>query len=155
MDAIRNKNSIYISGTVIKGHRVASGPSKEYPYGSLERQKPFFKAGGLDIDHYFPGTLNVSIAPLQFELFRPSFTFRQIAWTDLHPPEDFSFSPCNIRYQGMLYNGYIYYPHPETKIRHFQDPSLIEVITVKIQEMGYGSRLELGLDPDETRIYEK
>jgi hypothetical protein len=146
------KDIILVSGTVVEGHRVASGPSKEYPYGSLERQKPFFKAGGLNLDRFFLGTLNVSIAPLRFEMFRPAYTFRQIAWTDLHPPEDFSFSLCRVHFRDREYEGYVYYPHPETKIRHFQNPSLIEVITEKIPGIGYGTRLELALDPAEIRI---
>jgi hypothetical protein len=65
---------IQVSGIVVEGHRVASGPSKEYPYGSLERQIPFFRSGGLDLDGYFHGTLNISIAPLRFEMLQPSFT---------------------------------------------------------------------------------
>jgi len=147
------KDLIHVPGTVVEGHRVASGPSKEYPYGSLERQKPFFKAGGLDLERFFPGTLNISIAPLQFKMMKPSYIFRQIAWTDLHPPEDFSFSPCRVRFQGKEYKGTIYYPHPETKIRHFQNPSLIEVITDKVPGRGYGTRLELALDPAAIRIF--
>jgi len=143
---------IQVSGIVAEGHRVASGPSKEYPYGSLERQIPFFRSGGLDLEEYFPGTLNISIAPLRFEMLQPSFTFFQIAWTDLHPPEDFSFSPCSIRFHGRDYEGYVYYPHPETKIRHFQDTSLIEVITKKIPEIGYGSQVKLSLDQVEIRV---
>ncbi len=147
-----SKDIILVSGIVVEGHRVASGPSKEYPYSSLERQKPFFKAGGLDLDRFFLGTLNVSIAPLQFEMVRPAYTFRQIAWTDLHPPEDFSFSACVVRFQGREYGGYVYYPYPETKIRHFQAPSVIEVVTEKISGMVIGARLELVLDPAEIRI---
>jgi hypothetical protein len=147
------KDLIHLPGIVVEGHRVASGPSKEYPYGSLEKQKAFFKAGGLDLDRFFIGTLNVSIAPLWFEIVRPDYSFHQIAWTDLHPPEDFSFSICRVSYQGKEYEGYIYYPHPETKIRHFKDPSLIEVITEKIPGIRYGSRLELALDPTAIRIH--
>lgn len=147
------KEILLVSGTVVVGHRVASGPSKEYPSGSLELQLPFFKEGGLNLDHFFLGTLNVSIAPLRFELFSPVYTFRQIAWTDLHPPEDFSFSPCRVKFKDKDYEGIIYYPHPETKIRHFQNRSLIEVITVKIPGIGYGDRLDLSLDPDAIRIH--
>ena len=149
------KEKFIVSGIVIEGHRVASGPSKEYPYGSLECQKPFFKASGLDLDRFFPATLNVSIAPLRFEMVKPAYTFRQVPWTDLHPPEDFSFSRCRVRFQGREYEGYTYYPHPETKIRHFQNPSLIEVITEKIPEIGYGACLELALDPAAIRIITK
>jgi hypothetical protein len=147
------KDIIFVFGTVVEGHRVASGSSKQYPYGSLEQQKPFFKARGLDIDRFYLGTLNVSIAPLRFEMVRPAYTFRQIAWTDLHPPEDFSFSPCRVRFQGREYEGYVYYPHPETKIRHFQNPSLVEVITEKIPGIEYGTRIELALDPAAIRVH--
>jgi hypothetical protein len=146
------KDVIQVSGVVVEGHRVASGPSKVYPYGTLEQQKPFFKVGGLDLDLFFNGTINVSIAPLKFELVKPAYTFRQIAWTDLHPPEDFSFSPCRVLFQGRGFEGYIYYPHPETKIRHFQDPSIIEVITERIPAIGYGAQLELILDTAAIRI---
>jgi hypothetical protein len=147
-----NAKSIIVSGTIVEGHRVASGPSREYPYGSLERQIPLFTAGGLNLEGFFRGTLNVSISPLQFELVKPAITFRQISWTDLHPPEDFSFSACMVRYRGRKYGGYVYYPHPETKIRDFHDASVIEVITGKIAGIGYGGRLDLILNPDEIKI---
>jgi hypothetical protein len=107
----------------------------------------------LDLSQFFMGTLNISIAPLQFESVKPAITIRQIAWTDLHPPEDFSFSPCIVCFKDSEYQGYIYYPHPETKLRHFQDPSVIEVITSKIPGMAYRAKLMLGFDPFEFRIY--
>ena len=146
------KDVIRVSGVVVEGHRVASRPSKVYPYGTLVRQQPFFKVAGLDLDHFFKGTLNVSIAPLRFEMVKPAYIFRQIAWTDLHPPEDFSFSPCRVIFEDCGYDGFVYYPHPETKIRHFQDPSVMEVITDKIPAINYGSRLELDLDAEAIRI---
>jgi len=133
---------------------VASGPSQAYPYSSLERQLPFFTAGGLDLSGFFCGTLNISIAPASFQLVKPSHTFRQVAWTELHPPEDFSFSPCRVALPGKRrwYKGYVYYPHPETKIRHYQNPSLIEVIAEKIEGVHYGSQLRLALDPSAIQI---
>ncbi len=143
---------VSIPGIVVEGHRVASSASKDYPYGTLERQKPFFKAKGLNLDDYFNGTLNISIAPLRFEIIKPSFTFFQIAWTDLHPPEDFSFSSCRIKFRGKVYTGFVYYPHPETKIRHFQDPAVIEVITEPITGIGYGASIVLVLDLKEIKI---
>jgi hypothetical protein len=141
-----------VSGVIMKGYRVASGPSRDYPYGTLEKQLPLFKQRGLNLDGFYLGTLNVSIAPATFELVNPEYTFRQVEWTDLHPPEDFSFSRCVIRLGGASYAGYIYYPHPETKKRHFESASLIEVISVYIPGIHYGERLELELNPDEIRI---
>ena len=141
-----------VRGVIVAGYRVASGPSRDYPYGTLEKQIPLFKRRGLDLERFYYGTLNVSIAPLSFEMVKPAYTFRQVAWTDLHPPEDFSFSPCTLRFKGVEYAGYVYYPHPETKKRHFESASLIEIISVPIPGIQYGDRVEILLDADEVRI---
>jgi hypothetical protein len=127
-----------LPGILVRGHQVASRPSKDYPYSSLEKQKPYFKVRGLDLDEFFTGTLNISITPLMVEMSAPKFTFPHVEWTDLHPPETFSFSRCKIIFQGVEYAGWVYYPHPETKKNHFQDPSLVEVITYKIPGIQYG-----------------
>lgn len=145
---------IVVPGIVVRGHRVASAPSADYPYGTIEKQKPYFEALGLDLSRLFLGTLNVSIAPRRWQMFRPRWTFRQVAWTDLHPPEDFSFSPCRVRFGGREYEGLVYYPHPETKIRHFQDPSLVEVLAEFIDGIAYGASVELLLHPEEIRLTE-
>ncbi len=141
-----------VGGVVVAGYRVASGPSKDYPYGTLEKQIPLFARLGLDLQRFYPGTLNVSIMPATFEMHNPEYTFRQVAWTDLHPPEDFSFSRCSVRYMGGSYAGYVYYPHPETKKRHFESASLLEIITLFIPEIQYGERVELELNPEEIHI---
>jgi len=141
-----------VSGEIVAGYHVASGPSKDYPYGTLEKQIPLFKQFGLNLERFHPGTLNVSIAPATFEMVNPEYTFRQVAWTDLHPPEDFSFSRCMVRFNGASYAGYVYYPHPETKKRHFESASLIEIISVYIPEIRYGERVELELNADEIRL---
>lgn len=144
----------FIHGVIMRGHRVASQSSKVYPYPAIAKQKPFFTERGLDLGHFFLGTLNISIAPLRFELFKPEITFPFVPWTDLHPPETFSFSPCIISFERREYPGLIYYPHPETKIRHFQDPSLIEVMAEYIVGVEYGKEVGLYVDPDQVRIHE-
>ena len=136
----------------MRGHQVASRPSKDYPYSSLEKQKPFFKALGLDLYEYFNGTLNISIAPLEFEMIRPQFTFELVEWTDLHPPETFSFSRCKVFFKGVEYAGWVYYPHPETKKTHFQNASLIEVITYEIPDIKYDDKLEIEVNADEIHV---
>jgi hypothetical protein len=141
-----------VSGVVVAGYRVASGPSKDYPYGTLEKQIPLFKQLGLDLSRFYLGTLNVSIAPATFEMRDPQYNFRQVAWTDLHPPEDFSFSRCTVRYKSVSYGGYVYYPHPETKKRHFESAFLLEIITLFIPEIRYGERVELELNSEEIHI---
>jgi hypothetical protein len=143
---------VTVCGCIVQGYRVASGPSKEYPYGTLEKQIPIFKKLGLDLGAYYAGTLNVSIQPYTFQMVRPEFTFYNVEWTDLHPPEHFSFSRCTVVYRGVEYEGWVYYPHPETKKRNFQDPSLLEVIARPIPGIRYGGKLQVRLDPEEIEI---
>jgi hypothetical protein len=140
-----------VSGILAQGYRVASGPSNDYPYGALDRQRPFFKEGGLDLSSYFNGSLNIDIRPFQFSLLKPEFTFYHVEWTDLHPPEHFSFSHCRVIFESEEYDGWVYYPHPETKLRHFQNPSLLEVIAMPIPDIAYGDALQVLLNADEVR----
>jgi hypothetical protein len=83
---------------------------------------------------------------------QPQFTFRQVAWTTLHPPEDFSFSRCRVIVDGVGYEGWVYYPHPETKRAHFQSPSVVEVIAPFIADLAYGDRVDLALDGMEVLV---
>jgi hypothetical protein len=142
----------HISGILTRGHQVASRPSKDYPYSTLEKQKPYFKNLGLDLYPYFNGTLNISIAPLTFKMMNPEFTFEKVEWTDLHPPETFSFSRCNVIFKNQSYAGWVYYPHPETKRNHFQNPSLVEVITFEIPNIQYDDEVELDINQDEIKV---
>jgi len=141
-----------IHGTLVQGYRVASAPSADYPYGALDRQRPIFKARGLDLDAYFNGTLNIDIRPHTFQMLKPQFTFQHVEWTDLHPPEHFSFSRCKVIYKEVKYDGYVYYPHPETKLRNFQNPSLLEVIAMPIPEIKYQDEMDVMLHTAEINI---
>ncbi len=141
-----------VHGQIREGYRVASGPSADYPYGALSRQRPLFAARGLDLSSYFNGTLNIDIRPFQFRMLKPEFTFRGVEWTDLHPPEDFSFSRCKVVFKEAEYDGWVYYPHPETKLRHFQNPSLVEVIAKPILGIKYGDALQVSLNSDEIEV---
>jgi hypothetical protein len=143
---------ISVPGIVIQGYRVASGPSADYPYGSLDRQRPIFKARGLDLGGFFNGTLNIDIRPRIFRLVRAEYTFPGVEWTDLHPPETFSFSRCAVIHQEIEYAGWVYYPHPETKLRNFQNPSLLEVIAVPVVALQYGDSVRVLVNPDEISL---
>jgi len=142
---------VKVPGTVVRGHEVASRAGKDSPYpaGTIEMQLPHFLRLGLDLSRYVAATLNVSIAPKRLRLRNPSHQFRRVRWTDRHPPENFSFSPCRVRFGGRLYDGLVYYPHPETKTRHFQDASIVEVLAERIPEIGYGAPVELYLSQAE------
>jgi hypothetical protein len=141
-----------IPGRIAQGYRVASGPSADYPYGALDRQRPIFASRGLDLSRYFNGTLNIDIHPHTFLMLKPEHTFRHVEWTDMHPPEHFSFSRCKVIFRNVEYDGWVYYPHPETKIRNFQNPSLLEVIAMPIPEIQYGDDVDVLVNPSEITI---
>jgi hypothetical protein len=143
---------IALRGVIVQGYRVASGPSKDYPYGALERQRPIFKTRGLDLVGYFNGTLNIDIHPNTFQFINPEFTFYNVEWTNLHPPEHFSFSRCEVVYKDIRYEGWVYYPHPETKLRNFQNPSLVEVIARPIPGIQYGDDVQVLINPQEVAV---
>ncbi|MGB7875205.1 MAG: hypothetical protein WBL25_12540 [Anaerolineales bacterium] len=145
-------NPITVSGIVVRGHRVASQPSDVYPYGTLEKQKPVFKTLGFDLEDFYNGTLNISISPHRFEMTSPEITLERVEWTDLHPPETFSFSRCTLIYKDVRYAGWVYYPHPETKIRHFDNPSVIEILTQYVPDIHYGDKVEIKLNRDEITV---
>ena len=148
-------SAIWLQGILRKGYGVASGPSSDYPYGALERQAPIFKGRGLDLAGCYMGTLNIDIRPVTFELSRPEYTFRDVTWTDLHPPEHFSFARCSVAVAGTEYPGWIYYPHPETKRRNFHDPSLLEVICAYIEGLTIGASLQVGIDPAQVTLHDR
>ncbi|MEM8830609.1 MAG: hypothetical protein AAGE96_14805 [Cyanobacteria bacterium P01_G01_bin.19] len=143
-----------ISGIVRPGHQVASGMAKDSPYafGTLKMQLPHFQKLGLDLSDYFLGTLNISIAPHKFKIKNPQYTFPLVKWHPDYQPETFSFSPCQLTFRETVYRGLIYYPHPETKIGHFQSDSIIEVISYPISEIKYGDAVKLRVDSSEVSL---
>jgi len=143
---------VVVRGKLIKGYRVASQPSKDYPYGTIEKQKPLFKKFGLNLDEMYNGTLNISISPNTFKMLKPEYTFQKVEWTDLHPPETFSFSRCIIKIGEVSYNGWVYFPHPETKERHQQSSSTLEILAKEIPKLKYGDEVLIELNSDEISI---
>jgi hypothetical protein len=145
---------ITIEGIIQTGHQVASGRGNSpYPASTIEMQRLFFAQLGLDLSVFFAGTLNVSIAPASFMIQAPEYCFRQIHWTTLHPPEDFSFSRCWVTHDSIDYPGLVYYPHPETKQTHFQTPSTIEILAPLIPNLHYSDPVQLKLNPLEIKVF--
>lgn len=147
-------NLVSLMGIVQSGHQVASGFAKNSPYsqGTIAMQLPFFLDLGLDLREFFQGTLNISIAPYNFKITKPQYTFEGVKWHPDYDEETFSFSPCQVVYQDSSYQGWVYYPHPETKIGHFQDKSVVEVLAPKISNLNYGSSLILKVNPQQIQI---
>ena len=146
---------IQVPGTIIQGYGVASGQGGDprVPDGTIRLQQPAFASLGLDLEGYFPGTLNVSIHPYQYEIVQAKYTFRQVKWAENAPPEDFSFFDCWLTVAGeRRTQGLIYYPHPETKPEHFQDAATLEVMTEFVDGLSYGMAIILELDGRQIRV---
>ncbi|MEM7065476.1 MAG: hypothetical protein AAF572_20210 [Cyanobacteria bacterium P01_B01_bin.77] len=144
-----------VLGTVVQGHGVASGQGGDprFPGGTIQMQRAAFALRGLCLDAYFLGTINVSIYPHRYTVQQAKCTFRQVKWAKDAPPEDFSFFDCQVVLKNdRQLPGLIYYPHPETKPEHFQDPTTLEVLTEFIDNLSYGMSLELELDPSQIKI---
>ena len=146
-----------IIGTIIQGHQVASGNAKDprFPNGTLALQAPIFAAKGFTIDTYHPGTINVSVAPLTYEVLKPIRTFRNVKWHPDTPPENFSFFNCRIRLvdDADYVDALVYRPHPETKPEHFQESSVLEIIAQRMEGIAYGLKVSLLLPAKQILIH--
>jgi hypothetical protein len=148
-----------LTGIVVPGYGVASGRSADSPYpaGTIAMQAPLFRALGFDLDGYFLGTLNLSIAPNTFKPLNPDYRFDELQWAEGFPPETFSFYRCQIQSLEQnppkpAINAWIYYPHPETKIGHFQPNNLLEIIAPPLSSVQYGDRMSLRLSSQQIQI---
>ena len=142
-----------VTGRIVSGHRVASGlaSNSPYPKGTIEMQTPHFLALGVNLSPFYPGTLNVSVDPHRFKLI-PAQTLSLVKWSPNHEPESFSFIPIQLDWQQQTYSGLVYYPRPETKIDHFQDPTVIELLLPRIEEIAYGDKVTLTASDQELII---
>ena len=139
-------NAEWLTGRLCAGHGVASGTSNESPYpdGTIRMQSPVFKALGLDLSSCYFGTLNIDFAPLEVSLSNPDHLFERVHWTELHPPETFSFWRVEIKAGATdVVNGWIYYPHPKTKERHWQPPTTLELLAPRLRGVEPGSNIHL------------
>lgn len=135
-----------ITARVVEGHRVASGLNGDarFPGGTLRMQFPFFLARGLDLSSFHLGTLNVSIAPLAYRVLQARYTFANMKWHPTEPAEDFSFFEVRAGCPDKTsVSGYIYYPHPDTKPEHFQQPDVLELLLPFVKGLRYGMELNL------------
>ena len=137
-----------VSARVVEGYRVASGlnANPRFPGGTLRMQLPHFLALGLDLRAFYLGTLNVSIAPLNYRVVQARHTFTQVKWHPTEPAEDFSFFDVRLIRPGSApVAGLIYFPHPETKPEHFQQPDVLDLLLPMVPGLHYGQDLTLAI----------
>ena len=148
---------------LLKGHGVASGQALNagqlkmfpYPKGTIEMQSPFFAALDLDLSTFWPGTLNLLFSPAELKLVNPDYLFQDLEWTHLHPPETFSF--WNVRLSSVGHcdlnvPGLVYHPHPETKARHWQGSSVLEILAPFIGPVCLNQQFKLGVNPSAIQV---
>lgn len=141
-----------IPATVVRGHRVASGQNGDprFPGGTIRMQLASFASLGLDLSGLYPGTLNVSIAPLRYRVAEPRHVFRRVKWHAVEPAEDFSFFDVVVhREDAPSTSGLIYFPHPETKPEHFQKLDVLELLLPWTDGLQYGAAVQLEVPGDQ------
>ena len=144
-----------ISARVVAGHQVASGRKNDprFPGGTLRMQAPFFRELGFDLGAFHGGTINVSIAPHAYRVVKAPTTFRQVRWHPVEPAEDFSFFDVRVvRPGGAMVAGKIYYPHPDTKPEHFQQPDVLELLLPYLEDITNGAELTIEIPADQILI---
>ncbi|MGB3151534.1 MAG: hypothetical protein WBB27_12815 [Maribacter sp.] len=143
-----------VRGEIKAGHGVASGKGKDerYPEGTLRQQLKHFLERGLDLSHYFMGTINLDISPSSYKIKKPKHFFKNIAWSEYIPPENFYFFDVNLHYKDKSYEGLVYMPDPETKEDHFQKPTILELVFPKIEGLEYGVMVEIRPKKDQLEI---
>lgn len=144
-----------IPARIIEGHRVASGLNGNpyFPGGTLKMQQPVFQELGLDLSVYYPGTLNVSVAPLQYRVVQPKMTFHNVKWHPVDPSEDFSFFDARITRKGeSMVEGFVYHPHPDTKPKHFQTPDVLELLFPLMEGLDYGMEITLEIPAEQLSL---
>ncbi|MBM3846921.1 MAG: hypothetical protein FJ405_11640 [Verrucomicrobia bacterium] len=144
-----------ITARIVQGHRVASGQNGNplFPGGTMRMQLPVFKELGLDLAPFYCGTLNVSIAPLCYQVRAPRHTFRAVRWHPTEPPEDFSYFDVRLlRHDAPPVAGFIYHPHPDTKPKHFQKPDVLELLFPFIDDLSYGQEVRLAVPTEQMQF---
>jgi hypothetical protein len=95
--------------------------------GTIRAQREFFRRAGVDTERLYDGTINVDISPLQFEPIKPSLILRHVRWHPTWAPETFSLFTCKIVVRESEHDGFVYFPHPDTKPTIFPGHHIAEV----------------------------
>jgi len=137
-----------LTGVLGKGYQIASGTSPITPYkdGSISLQKPFFEERGFCMEGLYLATLNIDISKHEFTIIKPDYVFENLQWEKDFPAETFSIVSCTLIYKQMQYDAFIYYPHVETKTKHLQNKSTLEILAPFVDGISYGDSIELKID---------
>lgn len=143
-----------VAGVIASGHGHASGrnPASRYVGGTIQLQYPHFLALGLDLGRCFPGTINVSIAPLTYRILRPAAVLQDVRWFPERRPENFAFCRCHVLAAPGGVEGYIYQPDPATKTQHYDNPSHLQILAPFVPGLAPGSAVTVLVSSVEVEI---
>lgn len=144
-----------IKASIVQGYGVASGKNGDprFPGGTIRMQMPFFKTGGIDLQGFFPGTLNADISPHSYEIIKPLKIFRELKWSSELSAENFFFFNLRLFFGRQNFDGYIYMPDPDTKEEHFQRESILEMILPEITGISYGNTVLLEVPETQMKLF--
>lgn len=144
-----------VTGVIASGHGHASGRNPQSPYrvSTIQLQYPHFLALGLDLGRCYPGTINVSIAPLTYRILQPVFTCLDVRWFPERRPENFAFCRCRLLAEAGAVDGFVYHPDPATKTRHYDNPSHLQVLAPFVPGLAWGARLTVLVSSREIEIH--
>jgi len=81
-------------------------------------------------------------------------TFTNVKWLPAEPADGFSFFDMLVVYpDGLSVTGFIYFPHPDTKPEHFQQPDVLELLLPFMEGLHYDTALNLEI-PKAQMVFE-
>lgn len=151
---IGDSGLVWSPGTVVRGHRVASGLGGDprFPEGTIRPQLAAFGQlvpgfaewlGGAP----HPATINVRLEGGTIRLGEPEHRTGPVSWTDHFPPENFLLSRCLLEHGGMQHPAFLYVPDPATKPDHHQPADIMEVLAALVPGLSYGAGVAIGRSP--------
>ncbi|WP_448211566.1 hypothetical protein [Colwellia sp. MEBiC06753] len=118
-------------------------------------QKPFFKGLGLDIDHFYNGTINAMLERCSaVEILKADIELIDVKWSKHHQAESFQFINCSILFGDRVYKSMIYQPKKSTKIGHLQPNNVIEILAPKIAQLHYGDKIVIDVSSQNIKFHE-
>jgi hypothetical protein len=147
-----NTPPVWMHGTVVQGHRVASGRGGDpaFPGGTIRLQLDAFRAALPDLDTYlggppFAGTINVRIEGVA--AVTPSVLQHRVGpvqWTDRFPPETFLLSRASLQLGDAQDPVMLYIPDPAAKPAHHQPANVVELLGAFVPALNYGASVRVG-----------
>ena len=115
-------------------------------------QNPYFQALGLDLSHYHRGTLNITSLRTGIRA-RAAPDFPRSKMASHRTRGDFSFFDVRLIRPGALPSeGLIYFPHPDTKPKHFQQPDVLELLLPFVNGLSYSTEIRLEVPTEQMLI---